>query len=234
MLFIPGIPHDLLLGRAKRVKGKERQKKKKKKTRHRQRLIRIHFYMSKAVVFDKRLGQIVRTTCFCTKPYFNTYCESGPPGPEVLAKLSILPLKLYIHCSVPNVFFLHSQKLVIFWLQLGSQVTTWRHCYTGTLLHYQYTGSVSAYTIDQYTPSCSIVAVYSVVFTAGLVYLIGISSMHLQAESLITTVMHQACDLNLWPWPQKVNGSNSDVQTRFLTFDLDFWPTTLTFNPNLA
>ncbi len=45
-------------------------------------------------------------------------------------------------------------------------------------------------------------------------------------------------DLDIWPWPRPLTltlkQGNSDVKTRFLAFDLDLWPTTLTYNPNLA
>ena len=42
-------------------------------------------------------------------------------------------------------------------------------------------------------------------------------------------------DLDIWPWPLTLTlkQSNSDVKTRFLTFDHDLWPMTLTYNPNL-
>ncbi len=43
-------------------------------------------------------------------------------------------------------------------------------------------------------------------------------------------------DPNLWPcpWPLTLKQGNSEAKTRFLAFDLDLWPTTLTYNPSLA
>ncbi len=49
-------------------------------------------------------------------------------------------------------------------------------------------------------------------------------------------------DLDPWPWPRPLTLTlkqwkllcNSDVKIRFLAFDLDLWPTTLTYNPKLA
>ena len=44
------------------------------------------------------------------------------------------------------------------------------------------------------------------------------------------------CDL--WPWPRPLTltlkQGNGDARTGFLAFDLDLWPTTLTYNPRLA
>ena len=45
-------------------------------------------------------------------------------------------------------------------------------------------------------------------------------------------------DPDLWPWPHPLTFTleqceNSDVKTWFLAFDLDLWPTTLIYNPNL-
>ncbi len=41
---------------------------------------------------------------------------------------------------------------------------------------------------------------------------------------------------HLWPQPLTwtLKQGNCDVITRFLAFDLDFWPMTLTYNPNLT
>ncbi len=43
---------------------------------------------------------------------------------------------------------------------------------------------------------------------------------------------------DLWSWPRPLTltlkQGNSDVKTQFLAFDLDLWPTTLTYSPNLA
>ena len=41
---------------------------------------------------------------------------------------------------------------------------------------------------------------------------------------------------HLWPRPLTLalTQGNSNAKTRFLAFDLDLWPTTMTFNPNLA
>ncbi len=59
-----------------------------------------------------------------------------------------------------------------------------------------------------------------------------------KAEPLISTAAHQKFDLDPWPWPRPLTLTlrqcNSDVKTRFLALDLDLWPTTLTYNPNLA
>ncbi len=44
-------------------------------------------------------------------------------------------------------------------------------------------------------------------------------------------------DLDIWPWPRPLTFTlkqgNSDVKTRFLAFDLELWPTTLTYNPKI-
>ena len=73
-----------------------------------------------------------------------------------------------------------------------------------------------------------------------------------KAEPLISTAACQKFDFDLWPWawpwPWPVTltrpltltltltlkQGNSDVKTRLLTFDLDIWLTTLTYNPTLA
>ena len=45
-------------------------------------------------------------------------------------------------------------------------------------------------------------------------------------------------DLDLWPWPQPLTltlkQANSHVKTQFWAFDLDLWPTTLTYIASLA
>ncbi len=41
-------------------------------------------------------------------------------------------------------------------------------------------------------------------------------------------------DIDLWHWPLHLKQGKSDVKTQFLAFDLDLWPTTLTYNPSLA
>ncbi len=65
-----------------------------------------------------------------------------------------------------------------------------------------------------------------------------------KAEPLISTAARQKLTLtlthdldpDLWPWPWPLTltlkQGNIEVQTQFLAFDL--WPTTLTYNPNLA
>ncbi len=59
-----------------------------------------------------------------------------------------------------------------------------------------------------------------------------------KAEPLISTAACQKFDLDPWPWHRPLTltlkRGNSDVKTRFLPFDLDLWPTTLTYNPSLA
>ncbi len=48
------------------------------------------------------------------------------------------------------------------------------------------------------------------------------------------------CAPEIWPWPWPrpltltLKQCNSDAKAQFYTFDLDLWPTTLTYNPNLA
>ncbi len=46
------------------------------------------------------------------------------------------------------------------------------------------------------------------------------------------------CAPEIWPWLRPLTLTlrqcNSDVKTWFLALDLDNWPTTLTYNPNLA
>ena len=37
-----------------------------------------------------------------------------------------------------------------------------------------------------------------------------------------------------WPWTLALKQGNGEVKTWFLAFDLDLWPTTLTYNPSIA
>ncbi len=57
-----------------------------------------------------------------------------------------------------------------------------------------------------------------------------------KADPLISA--RQRYDIDLWPWPWPLTLTlkqvNSEVKTQFLAFDLDLWPTTSTYNPNLA
>ncbi len=59
-----------------------------------------------------------------------------------------------------------------------------------------------------------------------------------KAGSLISTAVRQKVDLDPWPWPRPLTltlkQGNSEIKTRFKAFDLDLWPMTLTYNPNLA
>ncbi len=53
-----------------------------------------------------------------------------------------------------------------------------------------------------------------------------------------TLTLTHDLDPDLWPWPRPLTltlqQGNSGCKTRFLTFDLELWPTTLTYNPILA
>ncbi len=57
-------------------------------------------------------------------------------------------------------------------------------------------------------------------------------------EPLISTTVRHKFDLDPYLWPQPLTLTsrqcNSDVKMRIWAFDLDLWPTTLTFNPNLV
>ena len=65
-----------------------------------------------------------------------------------------------------------------------------------------------------------------------------------KAEPLILTAGHQKFNLtfdldpDLWTWLRPLTltlkQGNSYVKARFLAFDLDLWPTTLTYNPSIA
>ena len=63
-----------------------------------------------------------------------------------------------------------------------------------------------------------------------------------QSQSLVSTAACQnltlTFDLDPWRWPTPltltIQQGNSDVKTWFMSFDLVCWPTTLTYNPNLA
>ncbi len=61
-----------------------------------------------------------------------------------------------------------------------------------------------------------------------------------KAEPLMSTATCQKFDLDLdrLPWARPLTltlkQGNSEVKTRILAFDPDLWPTTLTYNPNLA
>ncbi len=63
-----------------------------------------------------------------------------------------------------------------------------------------------------------------------------------KAAPLISTAARQKVDLDLWPWPWPwprpltltLKQGNLSANHDFLLFDLDLWPTTLTYNPSLA
>ncbi len=59
-----------------------------------------------------------------------------------------------------------------------------------------------------------------------------------QRRALILTAARQKFDLDPWPWPRpltlNLRQRNSGVKTWISPFDLDLWPMTLTYNPNLA
>ena len=91
-------------------------------------------------------------------------------------------------------------------------------------------------------PICTIICIRPLIIDKHLRLVMAHIALYCTWQSWAINIDRRAPKYCSWPltlkiidpWPLTLNKGNSDVKTRFLAFDLDLWPTTLTYNPNLA